>query len=360
MAYRGETDRRDRRPQLITPVSQPVTILSPELPPTIGGLADYTAHLIANWPGAQEFDVMIPRRETFRANLPTQNGTVLLQYSAYGFDRYGYPRWLLDALLDWKRKSDGRLCVMFHEIWTFWPWWNKNFVIQMFHRRAITRLLRAADAVFTTTASQADYLSRLAPGCNVRVLPVGANVVPTAAPPTSRERGMAVLFGMQGTRVRALRETAGDWRALVPSGRIERIVAVGGGTLNALDAEEKALLEALQLRSGFRQLGAKNAREVSAILASAEFGIAAQDPLSYTKSGTFMAYAAHGLNILSKHAAPAAKEPTCLLTSPAELSVGLADVELHRRGQKLRAWYERTASWPQIAQEFARAVRSQR
>lgn len=301
---------------------------------------------------------MIPRRETFRASLAKKNETVVLQYSAYGFHRYGYPRWLIAALLDWKRKSGGRLCVMFHEIWTFWPWWNKNFIIQMFHRRAIARLLRAADAVFTTTLSQADYLSALAPGCNVCVLPVGANVVPTAGLPASCERGMAVLFGMQGTRVRALRD-AGDWRALAQSGRIERIVAVGGGTSDVLDAEEKVLLEALHLRSGFRQLGAKNAGEVSAILATAEFGIAAQDPLSYTKSGTFMAYAAHGLNILSKHAEPSATEPTCLLTSPAELSVGLADVELHRRGQKLQAWYEGSASWPQIAQEFARAVRSQ-
>ena len=353
-------------------------MITPELPPTRGGLADYTEQLVLHWPGQPDFEFIVPKnsgamsgeffghpvtdvlrnRSALATTLPSDGGAVLVQYSAYGFDRLGYPRWLIDGLLDWKQKTNGRMGIMFHEIWTFWPWWNKNFLVQRLHRRAIGQLLRVADVVLTTTASQAEHLSSLVPTCNARVLPVGTNIIPKVPTVEQRDRGTAVLFGMQGTRLRALRETANELRELARSQRVTRIVTVGGGNSSECDAEERAILESLRLPSGFHQVGAQPAEEVSTILASAEFGIAAQDPLSYTKSGTFMAYAAHGLNVLSNYADPSAQEPMCLLTSPACLNRGIDAAELRARAQKLRDWYDRTATWPRIAEEFARALRA--
>lgn len=337
-----------------------------------GGVGDYTEQLIRHWPRQQDFNFIIPARgnnavrmlgsHTVREVNPdrralaaqlAQTDAVLLQYSAYGFSRYGYPRWLIDALIAWKRKACSPLCVMFHEIWTFWPSWNKNFPIQVLHRRAIRQLLHVADAVFTSTASQADHLSSLAPRVQVAVLPVGSNIVPPDVTLAARESGTAVLFGMQGTRLRALRDMAAELRELATIGRLTRIITVGGGNSATQDAEERGLLGSFRLSAGFQQLGEKSAEEVTAILGTAEFGIAAQDPLSYTKSGTFMAYAAHGLNILSNYADPTAAEPMSLQISPAELRRNLDAAEMTTRARKLRTWYERTASWPQIAQKIS-------
>ena len=104
------------------------------------------------------------------------DGKVLVQYSAYGFDRYGYPRWLIEALLEWKKETQGILAIMFHEIWAFWPVWNKNYLLQQLHRRDLRRLLRVTDAVFTSTSSQAAHLTALSPRCPIQVLPVGSNI----------------------------------------------------------------------------------------------------------------------------------------------------------------------------------------
>lgn len=340
-------------------VASPITMISPELPPTLGGLADYIAQVAAEWPTAEKLELVIPKRTGFAAQLPRERGRVLLQYSAYGFDRLGYPRWLLDDLAQWKRATGGRLCVMFHEIWTFWPWWNKNFLVQRLHRQAIARLLREADAVFTTTISQAEHLRSLVPERAVCVLPVGANIMPKTRGDERRERGTAVVFGSQGTRLRALREIADPLRELARSERIKRIISVGAEASETAKRDEESTLDSLQLRGRFEQLGAQPAADISSLLAASEFGIAAQDPLSYTKSTTVMAYAAHGLNILTPSADAAADEPGCLLTSPAELARGLDQGELDRRGRDLRTWYERTASWPQIARAFADALSAQ-
>jgi hypothetical protein len=77
-------------------------------------------------------------------------------------------------------------------------------------------------------------------------------------------------------------------------------------------------------------------QEVSALLSQARFGVSAQDELSVTKSGTFMAYAAHGMNILSPFANAANTEPLCWTTDPAELARGIPDDELRERAESLR------------------------
>ena len=69
-----------------------------------------------------------------------------------------------------------------------------------------------------------------------------------------------------------------------------------------------------------------------------------------------MACAAHGLNIISSYADAAKPEPLSLLISPNELMQGITKAELQARAARLRAWQERTAAWPHIARELARAL----
>jgi hypothetical protein len=110
------------------------------------------------------------------------------------------------------------------------------------------------------------------------------------------------------------------------------------------------------LIDSFEQLGPLPEEKISELLSTCEFAISAQDELSITKSGTFMAFAAHGLNILSCYADGSKPEPVSLMTSPEELMKGVADAELQLRGERLRQWQERTAAWPYIANQIRRAL----
>jgi hypothetical protein len=181
-------------------------------------------------------------------------------------------------------------------------------------------------------------------------MPVGSNIPRTAPLNRTRESGLAIVFGLQSARIRTLRNFARS------PATITRIVTVGAQNSAAGDAEERALLEHFRLTNGFEMRGAASAAEVSDLLAGASFALSGQDELSLSKSGTFMACAAHGLNIISPAADPFGAEPLCWLTNPGELRDGISPNELKSRAENLRAWQERTASWPIIAERFAEAL----
>lgn len=348
-------------------------IVCPEL---AGGVGDYTRRLLENLPRIANLRMIVPKTgnrparlfeeypveemdgtaRDFRARLPARDGKVLVQYSAYGFDRFGYPRWLIKALLDWKKESNGVLLIMFHEIWAFWPIWNKNYLVQQLHRRDLRWLVREADAVFTSTTDQAARLNALSPRSAVEILPVGSNIRRHQGAEEEREPGLAVVFGLQRARLRALRKMHPELKSLAAAGKIRKIATAGGGGSPAGDEEEFALLTALELMEGFDQCGPLPEEKISALLLACEFAISAQDELSITKSGTFMAAAAHGSNIISCHADASKPEPLSLLISPAELLRGITSVELKSRGERLRHWQERTSAWPLIARRVARAL----
>lgn len=348
-------------------------IICPEL--ATGGVGDYTRRLLENLPPNAAFRLVVPKTGTRPMSsfeqcpveemdgsvrdlcdrLPDQ-GKVLVQYSAYGYDRHGYPRRLIKALLNWKKESSGILAIMFHEIWGFWPIWNKNRAMQQLHRRDLRRLLRVTDAVFTSTASQAAHLAALSPRCPVQVLPVGSNIRRVRETEEKRETGLAVLFGLQPSRVRTLGKIHRGLKALGAAGKIRQIVTAGGGRSRPGDDDEAALLTGLDLAEGFDQRGPLPEAKISELLLAGEFGLSAQDDLSITKSGTFMAYASHGLNVISPYAGASKPEPLSWLTSPDELLEGVTPEELESRREKLRDWQERTAAWPDIARQIARAL----
>ena len=331
-----------------------VVIVTPELPPAVGGVADYTQRLIEAWPDKENLQVLVPRN-AMEELLPGV-GRVLVQYSAYGFDHHGYPRKLIRALIDWKTKTGGRLVVMFHEIWTLWPITNKNFFVQFLHRSAIKSLLKSADKVFTSTESQAEHLRALSSPNPIRVLPVGSNIRRNEDVDLARIPGCAVIFGLQRARLRGLRKMRSTLSSLAAAGYITKIISIGAGSDSNLQNEERSLLNALPLKEGFEQLGPRPEREISALLFAASFGIFAQDELSLTKSGTFMAYAAHELNVLADFADKSKLAPICWLVAPWELRQEGSNSDWKSRAESLRAWQRENSSWELIARTFADAL----
>jgi hypothetical protein len=262
--------------------------------------------------------------------LPAISGTVFVQYSAYGFNRLGYPRDLLRALIHWRRRGGGRLVAMFHEIWTIWP--------------------------FTSTASQAEHLNQLCSTASVQVLPVGSNIARFEAGPIARQPGCAALFGLLPTRVRALKAMKKSLAKLAEAGRISKILTLGQGTDSDANSVERDLLQKLNLPDGFVQHGAQSEKSCSEILSSAGFGIFGQNELSCTKSGSFMAYAAHELKVIAEFADSAKPPPVAWLVSPAELLEGIPETELNRRAKCLCMWQKENSSWDVIARKIGHAL----
>ena len=143
-------------------------------------------------------------------------------------------------------------------------------------------------------------------------------------------------------------------KALATARRITKIITVGAAEQHV--DEERALLASLPLAEGFEQRGSGSEEEISTVLATCSYGIFAQDELSFGKSGTFMAYAAHGLNVLADFASPSKPEPVCWLVAPDELLAGLSDEELQSRAKQLRIWQEQNCSWEVIARKLGDAL----
>ncbi len=328
-------------------------IITPELAPGAGGVGDYSLRLLENLPDRKNIKLLVPPGDL--KELSPSVRKVLVQYSAYGFDPLGYPRHLIRALIHWKKRSHGRLLIMFHEIWTFWPMTNKNCFVQMLHRRAIKRLLSHADVVFTSTPSQADHLRALSASAPVHVLPVGSNISRKSGVDLPRHAGWAIIFGRQSARVRSLKKMRASLNALATAEQLTRIITVGANSDSQAHNEERDLLADLSLADGFEQRGPQSEATISEMLSTASFGIFGQDELSYGKSGTFMAYAAHDLNVLADFADPSGPEPLCWLVAPRDLVEGISPSELKRRAEHLREWQQRAASWELIGATIAQA-----
>lgn len=360
------------------PAAIPITVVAPQLPPAVCGVGDYTMRLMEAWNDFPRFRFCVARGQaesaamrpdlrisTFgctRAGLSgvlaaTADSHVLLEYVPHGYDRKGCPQWISGAVRDWQkvRRGSAKMVVMFHELWVRLPWWRPAALRQVLHRWSIRRLIRAADCVFTNTAGYAQWIRSLTPDRDVQVAPIGSTVVPVS-PNTSvsREAGLFVLFGRQGTRVHALRSMGASLARLHVSGRLRTLIIAGGG--GGQDAQERRVLGESGLPGEvISHRGFMPADELSALLHRAEFGVSDQTWDSVSKSTTFMAYASHGLNIVSPFAGRDFRPPFDLLTSTAELesskSAATEDA-LKGRSRQLVSWYRETADWPMIVRKM--------
>jgi len=112
------------------------------------------------------------------------------------------------------------------------------------------------------------------------------------------------------------------------------------------------MLSRLTLSEGFAQHGTLDSDDVSQVLNSVTFGLFGQNELSCTKSGAFMAYAAHQLCVLADFADPSKPPPVSWLVAPNEMLSGIETRELERRAECLRMWQEQNCSWEVIANKI--------
>jgi hypothetical protein len=291
--------------------------ITPELPPAVGGVADYTRILsrrlvevsersiepvlihaghrpaeavdvefpVENLSGQCSASVLAQTIERLARNADTQV-VVLLEYSGYGYAKRGAPLWLARGLRQACDETGLPLITMFHEISASGPFWSSSFWLS-FVQRHVARNLADRSCYCCSNRSDSVKWLRSHSSTSVRHGPVFSNVGEAEEWLPRRDRdSFAVVFGGAGKD--ALYRDHGDALvALLQSEGIRKIIDVGPQPSPSL----------LPSASGLEIIckGITAPSSVSRHLQTARLGLVCRNPAALTKSGSLAAYLAHGL-----------------------------------------------------------------
>jgi glycosyltransferase involved in cell wall biosynthesis len=294
---------------------------------------------------------------------------VQLEYSPYGWSRWG-GSFGVNRLLRRLRRRGLRVRVALHEMFIEWSAHPARLALALLQRAHIALLALEADEIIVNTRQRQRRLERWLrwKGTPVRYRPNASNVALTPLSESERRRLRAehgagretivvATFGSFGagkqyeTAIDAVAALApqrdlrlwllGDWTAADP-----RIVHRLRESARAAGIEEKTFWS-----------GPQPEERISALLQAADIFLLTQGDGDVTRSGAFMAAAAHGLaavvvrNAENQQELRPGEDVLCAAeSSGAEFARAIerlaGDGELRRRlGANLRAVYEREFDW---------------
>ena len=294
-----------------------LVMLVPRLPPMVDGVGDYSFQLAKQLQQMQvcrvQFLVADPefqdhsQLEGFEAHTiverssqallsalnqcNAQQAPLLIQFSGYGFAAWGNPKWLIEALTEWKVvHSEARLVTMFHELYNKLGYpWQHNFWVHHTQKRIIADLANLSQHVVTNLQEYGETLAVLNSNLNrqIKTLPVFSNVAELKKnlPIQDRHRSI-VIFGQSHTRRRSYQESAKFIQEVCEQLNIDHIIDIGPSTE----------LEFTQfLNIPVMEKGRLDIEDVSILLKESLAGFINYEVKRLAKSGTFAAYCAHGL-----------------------------------------------------------------
>lgn len=297
--------------------------IAPELPPTVGGVADYTAILSrrlveiadrtvepvlvhAGKNGADSITVNFPvvdlsgqcsaslLAETVQelAKEADSRSVVLLEYSGYGYAWSGAPLWLWHGLRE--ACGPGPDCVdlvtIFHELYVrnVKPW-EASFWMLPLQYFVADRLARLSSGLTANWDDAARWLARRTER-PVSVSPSFSNVgEPDHLPAYSEREPYAVAFGGSGMKAELYEKWGEELSSILQRADVERIVDIGS---------EVPKQKRSQVQVPIDSKGILPKEEVSRYLRSATLGLLAYPLDCLKKSGIWGSYAAHGLPTL--------------------------------------------------------------
>lgn len=294
--------------------------ITPQLPPNVGGVADYAVILGARVTEQTEGHVQsvyiqagskrgeAPAAAFDNTNLAgrlsaevlakavrgyadeAEHAAVLVHYVGYGYHRRGCPWWLLWALQRLQAERPAlRLLTMFHELYaTSRKPWTSVFWLSPVQRYVAFRIANLSDGLMTnrepSTEELRKWTSNAPPVC---FSPTFSNVgEPETLPPYDEREPYAVVFGRAGQKAALYEQHGQQLSQALRHMAVERIVDIGTPTPDealgrlALPVEVKGVLPE---------------REIAASLRQAAVGILKRRLAVITKSGALAAYMAHGV-----------------------------------------------------------------
>ena len=354
----------------------PLVIVTPQLAPRSCGLGAYAWELDRHWPdqnsvnrflvlrdaalsrehlGVSKIDAFPASAQGLADTLEgAQTDDVLLHYAGRAYHRFGFPRWMPKAFARWRGGSSRRrLHVIFHELPADLPLLSKQGILQRLSFPVARDLAEQASTVITNSEHHASVLRRWRLRSAVHWFPVPSNIPPPEIAPVEQKRpGRFVIFGLPYTRLlacRLFREFFAEWRR---EGRMTQLHLIGPRDQKFSPEATQILAQTLSTADVVDR-GELSAAEVSRELLSAEFCLSSSDEKTWSKSGTFMAYAAHGCAVITPVAA--AIEPLCYATGARDL-IAAPRALLREKSEQLRRWYFAHADWSHAAHRIAELI----
>lgn len=352
--------------------------ITPEVPPTVGGVADYTAILShrlvevsdravepvlvhAGKEPAEGIEAEFPvvdlsgqcsasaLADTVRrlARETDERAVVLLEYSGYGYSGRGTPVWLYRGLKRGCRSDSVELVTVFHELAASGPPWSSAFWLAPIQRWVAKRLLRASSHALVNRPPSADQLrSWTSDASKVVLQPVFSNVGEPETNPPLDDRDCAVIF-CGGKEKELIYDRSDQLEQLLQRGGIDRLVDIGPPpeSIPTMDVTHEVL-------------GVQPAETVSQWLLRARMGFARRRLDLLTKSGVLAAYLAHGVPpVILPHGTPShspfLSEGDHYVTFR---RAGSSEVDWKRLGQQAYDWYQNQAHSFEATDAVLRAI----
>lgn len=356
------------------PPHRQLLIIAPTAPPEVCGVSDFayqTAQALASFystvsvgvarlPTPNEdvpHSIQIEYWQQALARISAEMRTydVLLNYTPSSYSWVGWPVGLITALCRFKKGAPGnRIFVFVHELWNSSRYLRPHHLIQnQLARWSILQIGQLASSISVVTEGQKRMLEKLLGSVNIRLGPIGANILPAdkdAGLTSLRQAGVWVVFGLPHTRLWTLQTFLPLLKALHAKGLLREIQALGPADNSY--AWQEAALAASELGPGVLvQKGMLRPVEITTHLLGAEAALVRQDADSLRKSGTFAALAAHAVPVVCEAPLSLLMPPGKGLFRPAEIQNDLhlfySDEGKHRR-QRLHTWFWSTRSWEAI------------
>ena len=270
--------------------------------------------------------------------------SVLLHYAGRAYQRFGCPIWLPRVLRNWKAKfPNGRLTIFFHEVPGQLPRRSPHFLLGKINARIVRQLAMVADVMATNTDTHAAILRRLSGRNGVDCFPVGSNIEPVACSSQPRAETEFVIFGLPFGRWQTLQAFEPQIREWHESGLLTRLHLIGPD-------DERLALQVTRLLASLSGIIVRHGKlaetDVSQLLGHARFALTNVTLATWSKSGAFMACAAHGCAVVIKQ--KEVKVPLCYAIAENEIG-RISTAAIETRSVGLKNWYEENATWPVIA-----------
>lgn len=286
-------------------------------------------------------------RELTRALDRIGAGEILLHYAGRAYQSYGCPVWLPGVLRKWKAKFPaGRLTVFFHEVPGELPRVSPQFLFGKINARIIRQLAAIADVVATNSDNHATILRKLSGRDTIHWFPVSSNIEQVPSLSHSRVETEFVIFGLPFNRAQILTSFASKISEWYEDGLLSKLHLIGPETEQF--AREQTRLESFT--AAIVHHGALSESEVAKLLRRVRFALTNVTAATWSKSSSFMAYAAHACAVVTieKHA----EVPLFYGISATEVG-RIAGSEIETRTEALTKWYEENAAWPKTAGRLA-------
>jgi hypothetical protein len=276
-------------------------------------------------------------------------GDVLLHYAARGYQRFGCPTWLPSALTEWKSSfPSGRLTVFFHEVPGDVRRLSHHFVLAKINEWIIRRLAQIADVLVTNTEGHAAALRKLSGRAVVHCIPVGSNIEPPRGTSAQRADAEFVVFGLPFGRRQTLQAFGADIATWHDRGVLRKLHLIGPEDRVAVAAPEGPLSG--NVSSAVVRHGTLAETDVSRLLSTARFALTNVTRRTWSKSGSFMACAAHGCIVVTEQR----ETEGPLRYALAKTEVGrVSTAEIESRAAALKGWYVENAAWAVTARRLS-------